>query len=641
MARADMPRSPALEKRIFADTLKSARIGLREAQYEVGLMYANGSGVARDIGQALSWIEQAAEKGLASAQYLLATRYASGSDVELDTQKALFWFQKAADQGHAKALYRLGRLYESPHLELAKSCLLRAAEMGLAEAQFALASNYFEAKGLESDQHKGMFWLHKAAEQGHVAAQCVLGQRYSLGQGCDADPEKARFWYRKAVQQNSPTAFVALDFLDGSGAGRTKGRGKTRRKSGAPERRADSAIWGEMPELADADAAYHLGLMHDLGIGVSENQSVAEAWYLAAARQKDVRAQLAMGKRSENGVSRSSGEDAVFWYQQAAGQGNAEAQFALGRIYCAGEIVPRDFVSGVSAYTKACQQGDPRALLTLGNMYRGGLDEMAVACFKQAAEQGVAEAQFLFAQHLNTGKGIAVDLHESLYWHRQAAEQGHVKAQSSLGAIYLVGTGTSRDFQSALEWFAKAAEQGDAVAQWNLGGMYVTGGKGLKKDLQLAFEWCKKAADQDFVPALSTLGVLFALTNEHAKAATYWLRAAEQNDPEAQYNLGLAFAKGSGIDRNAEAAFHWFCRAAAHGVLKAQSRLGLLYATGEGVAMDAIEAHKWFFVAAKGGDAASQSNLKRSESQLSSVQIEEGKRRAVEWLEIARNRNSA
>ena len=69
----------ARDKRNFTETLKSARIGVPEAQYQVGLMFANGVGVAQDFEQALVWIRQAAGRGLPAAQYLLGTRYATGS----------------------------------------------------------------------------------------------------------------------------------------------------------------------------------------------------------------------------------------------------------------------------------------------------------------------------------------------------------------------------------------------------------------------------------------------------------------------------------------------------------------------------------------------------------------------------------
>ncbi|NBW79926.1 MAG: sel1 repeat family protein, partial [Betaproteobacteria bacterium] len=67
-------QSAAKDKRVFAETLKSARLGVPEAQYEVGLMFANGVGVPQNIEQAVYWIRQSAQRGLSTAQYLLGTR---------------------------------------------------------------------------------------------------------------------------------------------------------------------------------------------------------------------------------------------------------------------------------------------------------------------------------------------------------------------------------------------------------------------------------------------------------------------------------------------------------------------------------------------------------------------------------------
>ena len=46
--------------RRLKQALKDARIGDLEAQYEVGLMYANGAGTPQDLGQALEWMSRAA-----------------------------------------------------------------------------------------------------------------------------------------------------------------------------------------------------------------------------------------------------------------------------------------------------------------------------------------------------------------------------------------------------------------------------------------------------------------------------------------------------------------------------------------------------------------------------------------------------
>jgi TPR repeat protein len=50
---------------------------------------------------------------------------------------------------------------------------------------------------------------------------------------------------------------------------------------------------------------------------------------------------------------------------------------------------------------------------------------------------------------------------------------------------------------------------------------------------------------------------------DYAEAARWYRRAAEQGDAQAQYNLGLAYARGEGATQNAVDAHMWFNLAAA------------------------------------------------------------------------------
>ena len=73
------------------------------AQYNLGLMYANGRGVPQDLAQAVSWTRKAADQGLADAQFDLGLMYAKGRGVPQDDAQAVSWYRKAADQGDANA----------------------------------------------------------------------------------------------------------------------------------------------------------------------------------------------------------------------------------------------------------------------------------------------------------------------------------------------------------------------------------------------------------------------------------------------------------------------------------------------------------------------------------------------------------
>ena len=83
----------------------AAEQGNADAQTNLGLMYANGQGVAQDYKTAVKWYTLAAEQGLASAQYNLGVMYDNGQGVAQDYVKAHMWFNIAAIDGNADAIY--------------------------------------------------------------------------------------------------------------------------------------------------------------------------------------------------------------------------------------------------------------------------------------------------------------------------------------------------------------------------------------------------------------------------------------------------------------------------------------------------------------------------------------------------------
>ncbi len=107
------------------------------------------------------------------------------------------------------------------------------------------------------------------------------------------------------------------------------------------------------------------------------------------------------------------------------------------------------------------------------------------------------------------------------------------------------------------------------------------------------------------------LGVLHSSVRKDPATAVYWYRqAAERGNSDAQYNLGLAYARGIGVKKNVAEAIHWWRAASLQGNSDSQYNLGILYATGaNGVHQDLREAKRWWLLAAAGGDALAQYNL--------------------------------
>lgn len=85
----------------------------------------------------------------------------------------------------------------------------------------------------------------------------------------------------------------------------------------------------------------------------------------------------------------------------------------------------------------------------------------AVKCFRIAANQGCADAQFWLGYCYLKGLGEEHnDDYIALLWLEKSAEQGNAKAQYCIGWCYENGRGRKIDKETAMQWYRKSAAQG-------------------------------------------------------------------------------------------------------------------------------------------------------------------------------------
>ena len=89
-----------------------AEQGYAFAQYNLGIMYEYGNGVAKDYAEAVKWYRLSAEQGYAIGQYSLGLMYSNGYGVLKDKAEAVKWWGLSAEQGYAYAQGMLGIMYE-------------------------------------------------------------------------------------------------------------------------------------------------------------------------------------------------------------------------------------------------------------------------------------------------------------------------------------------------------------------------------------------------------------------------------------------------------------------------------------------------------------------------------------------------
>ena len=85
--------------------------GDRDAQFKVGVLFANDQFGPPDYEQAAYWYRQAARQGHPLAQYNLGHQFLTGNGVKRDEEAAMQWWLKAAEQEHAIAQFNVGRAY--------------------------------------------------------------------------------------------------------------------------------------------------------------------------------------------------------------------------------------------------------------------------------------------------------------------------------------------------------------------------------------------------------------------------------------------------------------------------------------------------------------------------------------------------
>ena len=115
----------------------------------------------------------------------------------------------------------------------------------------------------------------------------------------------------------------------------------------------------------------------------------------------------------------------------------------------------------LEALSQQAESGDVWAMLNMGAAFDNGTfgqqvdPEKAVFWYRQAAEKGLAKAQFALAHSYATGNGLKQSYIEALPWMHQAALQGEVDAMYLLGVMHAEGLGVAIDIEQAKSWLEK------------------------------------------------------------------------------------------------------------------------------------------------------------------------------------------
>ncbi|GFO55393.1 hypothetical protein GMSM_24000 [Geomonas sp. Red276] len=288
--------------------------------------------------------------------------------------------------------------------------------------------------------------------------------------------------------------------------------------------------------------------------------------------------------------------EAFRWFKQAADQGNPGGQCGLALLYESGEGgVTRDPSEAIRFYRLAGEQQPSRELKPYAQVIRYSV----LRYYTLTAERGRVSSQLYLGSFL-----LLCKRYEDAYRYLHlAADQGDGRAQRLLGLMFLKGTGVGMNPREAAAWFQLSARQNDPLAQRNLALLYRTG-SGVPRSPQDAFRW--------------------------------YLAAAENGDVDSFPEVALMYLEGTGVGKDTTLGLKWVNRAADYGYDHAQVWLGVFYSRGRYVERNDVEALKWFTIAAAKGNATAAKLKGEMESTLNSVEVEEARALAAQWVALPR-----
>ena len=400
---------------------------------------------------------------------------------------------------------------------------LRAnAELGVAEAQYALAVRYRMGNGIGWDEDKAFLWAKRAADQELPDAQFLAGYMHETGIGTPIDHELALNYYLRASTKDHMRSMHSAAFLMAT---------SYNTDLHDPERAIELAqrvasTWGTPRSRWTLAAAFARKGEFDRAVGILEEalQAVGGSFSSSPGREK---------LRTE--ATHPELDAALDRYRRGI-----PVTTPLG-IY---RYIPNVDVKALAGIRAAAEEGNPRAQLLMGCYYAGQVSYNPAVrpdirrWMQKAGDQGLVHATALLGTAHMDGVTFPRDLGKAHELLRTASDAGSLLAKSQLGALLHLEAQTDRSKLGEAELLTREAAEGGIVdAQYNWGRYLMS-----KGEYEACRKWLQSAAAQHHATANAVLACNYAASahpvHHDGEKALRHARKAVAQEPDVWMHRG-------------------------------------------------------------------------------------------------------
>ncbi len=489
-----------------------AEAGVADSQYELAMMYRDGTGFGQSAELYREWMKRASDQGHTLAQ----VAYADILMADGDESEAVGLYRSAANKGNADARRKISSLGKGRDElgEKVREIFLKMAEEGEPINMFRCADYLLKTAWTEEDRRTAFGWFERSAENGYPNAMHQVGLMYRDGLGTVRDYVRMAEWLGKAADMGFlPSVTLLADiYLQERLVPKDSGKAFGLYLKGA--------------ELGNGKCQYQVALMYRDGDGTDVDLEESDKWFGRFSRSATVpnyiwaadwasmhdvdSSDLAeMYKRACEGCVVSAisdvwnintiteGQappDALANLELLASNGNIDAMRRLGDYYYVGAGIGRDYGVAMEWFAKAASCGDIWSMNRLGEMYRDGKGTgsdmgTAIEWFRAAADHGFLPSCSALIDMYVSGTIDDGSIHrEAMRQLKNSALRGNSNAAVKFGDLLYNGFGVKRDCSEAVKWYTLAAKLGNLRARNRLAEIY-RDGSGVPSDLNISSYW--------------------------------------------------------------------------------------------------------------------------------------------------------
>lgn len=404
------------------------------------------------------------------------------------------------------------------------------------------------------------------------------------------------------------------------------------------------SIFKNLANKGDLEAQIKLAKIYRHGEknAIEKNEKKAIEYYTKAALQGDINSVYnlsALDKKAAKEISIKKAKedndkyltilineylkDAIPFLEDKANTGDIEYQFRLGDIYINGvkkedseQNIEKDLVKASYWYEKSAKDDDYISQMIVANKYFFQNAESKFNEWMNKAIDTIIKQARADNTNAQINLGLIYDRYDLDRYINFIFPKSDEKPKFSFGRFELsryisnireiLNNKLEDEEKSPIYWLEKASNLNDEEAQKELISLYNSYGKYY--NTKKANEWIEKLANHGNTFFQNILAKSHYDAGNY-KTSFYWYeKSANQGSNVAQYNLGILYLEGIGIEeKDYKKAIELFEKSAEQGYTDAQTKLGDIYITGKIVELDKKKAYHYWSMAKEKDFRASRS----------------------------------